>query len=472
VASKLVGTRLYGTSEPVSGYPPGYGGGGFILEFNSNGQGILLDSYSTPSQGRYNLPTKDAFSWSVSNGKLTTAFPSPISNTGFNRVQDLRFDTDELARLNASGIVSISQVPVTSATTSYSYTKLKDGRYPASLTSEATFVITVPPIRLADGSLLTPRNYPATVTSSSTILLRSQSDLTTLKFTATCPGASGTICLAGTTWAGMNYTDSGLDDTTGTLSPDSFVADGLTFNADGTGRFETDDTSNPGFRWTVNADGTLTIRGQDGSGTFRLADVADGGIFNGAFIELTLDSGVRGVTYVGLVKKDNNFRFDIAYATTASGKYWQAELTNPFNVSRNASGALLPSSIFGRKFASTGSGTTISGESADCNNDGTANETRGVLSPFEWSIQTGAGFAAGYISILRNIGTTASPLIVNRDWYPVARGTAADGTRFFYAIEYEEVVRRGSTTYADPRTRIAARLNKFVEVPDAWTCTR
>jgi hypothetical protein len=33
-------------------------------------------------------------------------------------------------------------------------------------------------------------------------------------------------------------------------------------------------------------------------------------------------------------------------------------------------------------------------------------------------------------------------------------------------------VRRGSITYPDPRTRIATRLNKFVEVPDAWTCTR
>ena len=473
VASKLVGTRLYGNSEPVSGYPPGYGGNGFILEFNSDGKGFLLDSYSTPTSGRYNQATKDAFTWNVSNGKLTTTYSAPISTTGFVLIRDLKFDTDELAKLNASGFSSGSQVPATFTTTAYSYVKLKDGRYATSTTAQAVFVTTVPPIRLSDGTLLTPRNYPSTETySNGTIILRMQSDLTALKFTATCPGASGTICLAGTTWAGMNYTDSGLDDTTGTLSPDSFVADGLTFNADGTGRFETDDTSNPGFRWTVNADGTLTIRGQDGSGTFRLADVADGGIFNGAFIELTLDSGVRGVTYVGLVKKDNNFRFDIAYATTASGKYWQAELTNPFNVSRNASGALLPSSIFGRKFASTGSGTTISGESADCNNDGTANETRGVLSPFEWSIQTGAGFAAGYISILRNIGTTASPLIVNRDWYPVARGTAADGTRFFYAIEYEEVVRRGSTTYADPRTRIAARLNKFVEVPDAWTCTR
>lgn len=472
VASKLVGTRLYINGEPVSGYPPGYGGNGLILELNSNGQGVLLASYTTPTAGRYNQPTKDAFTWSVSNGKLITTYSAPISSTGFRFVGDLRFDTDELAKLNASGFSASSQVPSTSTTTGYSYTKLKDGRYAASATSTATRVTAVPPIRLNDGSFLTPRNYPVTDTGSSTIILRAPNDLTALKFTATCPGASGTICLAGTTWAGMNHTDSGLDDTTGALSPEAFVADGLTFNADGTGRFETDDTSNPGFRWTVNADGTLTIRGQDGSGTFRLADVADGGIFNGAFVELTLDSEVRGATYAGLVKKDDSFRFDTAYATTASGKYWRAEINNWSNTSRDASGTLTSLSVFGWKFASNGSGSTISGESADCNNDGTANEIRGVLSPFEWSIQNGTGFEAGYISILRNIGSTASPLIVNRDWYPVARGTAADGTRFFYAIEYEEVVRRGSITYPDPRTRIATRLNKFVEVADGWSCTR
>jgi hypothetical protein len=333
-------------------------------------------------------------------------------------------------------------------------------------------VTTVAPIRLNDGSFLTPRNYPVTDTVSSAIILRTPSDLTALKFTATCPGATGTVCLAGTTWAGVNYTDSGLDDVTGTLSPDSIVADGLTFNPDGTGRFATDDPTGPPFRWTVNADGTLTIRGLVGSGTFRLADVADGGIFNGAFVELTLDSGARGATYAGLVKKDDSFRFDTAYATTASGKYWRAEINNWSNTSRDASGALLPFSVFGRKFAANGSGSIINGESADCNNDGTANEIRGVFSPFEWSIQNGTGFEAGYISILRNAGTATSPLIVNRDWYPVARGTASDGSRFFYAIEYEEVVRRGSITYPDPRTRIAARLNKFVEVADGWSCTR
>ncbi|MBU3673111.1 MAG: hypothetical protein FGM43_11240 [Sinobacteraceae bacterium] len=483
IASKVAGSRLYVTSEALPGYPPGYAaGGGAILDFTGTSTGVLLNVDSATFNGRYGIAGKQTFSWAVENGKLTISYTSPRSSTGFPNLEDIRLDPDERTKLLDSGY---SQVPVTATSTGVTYAKARGslsnyaGVAPSTSTSNSR--LTVEPIRLRDGSLLTLRNYPlSNSTPDGKVILRAPSELTSTKFVAACPSISGsnTFCLGGVTFAGINYTDTGTDATTGQLGPDSFVADVMRFNADGTGVFGSDNST---FTWTVNADGSATIRGQEGSAVLRLADfaiadnVATGGLFSGVFGELTLNNGTSGAIYFGLVplaieSSGSRFTFDSTYPVNASGKFWRAEINNWNPSRRDASGAIRAFDIFGWKFATGGSGSLIAGETADCNNDGTASEIRGVVSPLSnWSISTGTGLDAGILVSKRNGAGT----VRERSWFPVARGTASNGDRFFYAIEFEDILGNvGSTPFPEGRTFIAPRLSKWVEVADAWTCTR
>jgi len=466
-------SKLFGNVEPVAGYPPSFvAGNGFVLDLdtsgNTSGKGTLFDADDTTFTGRYLVARKQDVSWSLENGKLAVVYSKPQTSTGFSDIRLLNLTTEELAKLNASGIL---QVATTYETTGYTYTRLKNGRRPYSVSATSNGRVTIAPVRLNDGSLLSFSRYPAVEESSQTIWLRTTADLRTdggvfkAQPASGCSGPPPALCLAGTTWSALNYTDTGLDATTGQSGPDSFMADIMTFNADGTGVFASDDS---GFRWTVNADGTATVRGQDGSAILRFADFAVDGsadLFNGVFVELTLDDGTRGATYMGMIKKDPTFKFDSTYPVTASGKFWRAELNNWLPSSRDESGALKPTSVFGWKFSTGGSGTTATGEEADCNGDGKASETRGFLIAIrDWSILSGTGVEDGAMRIRRT----------NREryWVPITRGTTSTGERFFYAIELEDLTGSGTTTFPEPRTFIAPRLSKWVEVADAWTCTR
>jgi hypothetical protein len=485
IASKLAGSRLYATPDALPGYPPGYAGGGAILEFSGTSTGTLLDSDTSASNGRYRVARKQSFSWVVENGKLSITYTSPRTSTGFTNIEEARLDDDERAKLIDSGYF---QVPVTATVAGITYAKARGSQsnYASMAPSTSTSVsrLTVEPIRLRDGSFLTLRRYPVTEqTPAGSVILRAPNELSSAKFVATCPSVAGsnTLCLGGVTSAGINYTDNGIDSTTGQLGPDSFQADLMIFNTDGTLRFYEDEPGEPLAKWTVNTDGSVTIRGQDGTAVLRLADfvIADneatGGLFSGVFAELTLDDGTRGAIYFGLVplviqSSGSRFTFDSTYPVNASGKFWRAEINNWSPSRRDASGAIRPSDIFGWKFAAGGSGASINGESADCNNDGTANETRGAFTTLNnWSISAGTGFASGFLVSERNIAGQ----VRERGWFPVARGTALNGDRYFYAIEYEDVLGNvGSTPFPENRTNIAPRLSKWVEVADAWTCTR
>jgi len=485
IASKLAGSRLYATADALPGYPPGYAGGGAILEFSGTSTGTLLDSDTSASNGRYRVARKQSFSWAVENGKLSITYTSPRTSTGFTNIEEARLDDDERAKLIDSGYF---QVPVTATVAGITYAKARGSQsnYASMAPSTSTSVsrLTVEPIRLRDGSFLTLRRYPVTEqTPAGSVILRAPNELSSTKFVATCPSVAGsnTACLGGVNFAGMNYTDNGIDSTTGRLGPDSFQADLMIFNTDGTLQFFENEPGEPPPRWTVNADGTVTIRGVDGSVVLRMADfaiadnVATGGLFSGVFAELTLDDGTRGAIYFGLVplaieSSGSRFTFDSTYPVNANGKYWRAEINNWITGRRDASGALRAFDIFGWKFATGGSGSNIGGESADCNSDGTANEIRGVFSALNnWTISTGTGFNAGFLVTKRNVAGT----VRERGWFPVARGTASNGDRYFYAIEYEDFLGNvGSTPLPEGRTVTTPRLSKWVEVADAWTCTR
>jgi len=483
IASKLAGSRLYVTSDALPGYPPGYGGSGAVLEFSGTSTGALLDSDTSTSNGRYRIPRKQSFSWAVENGKLSITYTSPRTSTSFSSIEDLSLDADERAKLIDS---SYSQIPVTATIAGITYAKARGSQSNyasmAPSTSASVSRLTVEPIRLRDGSFLTLRRYPVTdQTPAGSVILRAPNEISTTKFA--CPSVSGsnTVCLGGLTLAGINYTGNGVDATTGQLGPDSFQADLMIFNNDGTLQSSEDEPGQPLPRWTVNTDGTITIRGQDGSAVMRMADfriadqLATGGLFNGVFLELTMDDGTRGAVYFGLVpivneSNGSRFTFDSTYPVNASGKYWRAEINNWSPSRGDASGAIRPFDIFGWKFATGGSGASITGESADCNNDGTANETRGAFTTLNnWTISTGTGFNAGLLVTKRNIAGQ----VRERGWFPVIRGTASNGDRFFYAIEYEDFLGNvGSTPLPEGRTIITPRLSKWIEVPDAWTCTR